>query len=312
MICTERKTRDFYAKSSLLFSLNFAVRPNRLTVPLTESRSFDLRHERVPCFANPWHFHPELELNHVVAGTGTRFIGQRVERFEGGEIILLGRNLPHYWKSDAAPDGAFSEAIVVRFAEDFVGKPFLELPETRPMQALFNRATVGLRLLEPLRGRVAGGLAELTKLTSFRQLAALLALLHDIAESDAVATVSPRYVPSEALEKQSERLNRVMAYLMEHFTEPVSLAAVADLASMNPAAFCRYFRTQTGQTLTQFVTDLRLRYACELLTKRDDPVALVSEQVGFGNVSHFVQLFRKARHQTPAAFRRHVNQTNRA
>ena len=307
MICTELKTRDIYAKSPLVFSPNFAVRPNRLTVPLTESRSFDLRHERVPYFANPWHFHPELELNHVVAGTGTRFIGQSVERFGGGEIILLGRNLPHYWKSDAAPEGPSSEAIVVRFAEDFVGKPFLELPETRRLHALFDRATLGLRLLEPLRSRVADGLLALTELTGFGQLAALLVLLNDIAESDDVAVVSPRYVPSEALEKQSERLNRVMAYLMEHFTEPVSLSVVADLASMNQAAFCRYFRTQTGQTLTQFLTDLRLRYACELLTKRDDPVALVSEQVGFGNVSHFVQLFRKARNQTPAAFRKQAN-----
>jgi AraC-like DNA-binding protein len=287
------------------------VRPSRLTVPLPESRSFDLRHERVPYFATPWHFHPELELNHVVAGTGTRFIGQSVERFEGGEIILLGRNLPHYWKSDAAfygpdPPGP-SEAVVVRFAEDFVGKLFLELPETRRMQALFGRAALGLRLLEPLRGRVADGLLALTELTGFSQLAALLVLLNDIAESDDVAVVSPRYVPSEVLEKQSERLNRVMAYLMEHFTEPVSLPVVADLANMNQAAFCRYFRSQTGQTLTQFVTDLRIRYACELLTKRDDPIALVSEAVGFGNVSHFVQLFRKARHQTPAAFRKGLN-----
>lgn len=283
------------------------MRPSRLTVPLPESRSFDLRHERVPYFANPWHFHPELELNYVVAGTGTRFIGQSVERFEGGEIILLGRNLPHYWKSDTAPDGAGpSEAVVVRFAEDFMGKPFLERPETRPLQALFNRAATGLRLLEPLHSQVAAGLLALPGLTGFHQLATLLMLLNDIAESDAVAVVSLRYVPSGVLEKQSERLNRVMAHLMEHFTEPVSLPVVADLANMNQAAFCRYFRSQTGQTLTQFVTDLRIRYACELLAKRDDPVALVSEQVGFGNVSHFVQLFRKARHQTPAVFRKQV------
>lgn len=193
------------------------MRPNRLTVPLPESRSFDLRHERVPYFANPWHFHPELELNYVVTGTGTRFIGQSVERFEGGEIILLGRNLPHYWKSDAVfygPDHTDPcEAVVVRFAEDFVGKAFLELPETRRMQTLFGRATLGLRLLEPLRSYVANALIALPELTGFNQLAALLGLLNDIAESDNVAVVSPRYVPSEVLEKQSERLNRVMAYL---------------------------------------------------------------------------------------------------
>jgi len=145
------------------------MRPNRLAVPQNETCSFDLRHEHVPYFANPWYFHPELELNYVVLGTGTRFIGQSVERFDGGEILLLGKNLPHYWKNDPVfyrPDRpSFSEAMVVRFTEDFLGKPFLELPETRRIQQLFGRATAGLRLLEPIRSRVATGLFELMDLT---------------------------------------------------------------------------------------------------------------------------------------------------
>lgn len=287
------------------------MRPNRLAVPQNESRSFDLRHEHVPYFANPWHFHPELELNYVVAGTGTRFIGQSVERFSGEEIVLLGRNLPHYWKNDPVfygPDRPYaSEAMVVRFTEDFLGKPFLELPEMCRIQQLFSRATAGLRLLEPIRSRVAAGLFELMDQTGLHQLTALLMLLDELAASEAVAVVSPRYVPSQHLENQSERLNRVMAYLVGNFTEPFSLRHVADLASMNQAAFCRYFKSQTGQTLTQFVIDLRIRYACELLSKGDDSVTKVCFQVGFGNVSHFIQVFKKLRHQTPFEFRTQAN-----
>ncbi len=35
------------------------MRPNLLAVPQNERQSFDLRHEVVPYFTNPWHFHPE-------------------------------------------------------------------------------------------------------------------------------------------------------------------------------------------------------------------------------------------------------------
>lgn len=284
------------------------MRPNRLAVPHSESHSFDLRHERLPYFTNPWHFHPELELNFVVSSTGTRFIGQRVQRFGSGEIVLLGPNLPHYWKNDPAfyhpesPQAA--EAIVIRFAEDFVGKSFLHLPESRALLALRSRAAGGLHLLEPLRSAVAERMQTLLSLEGWSQLHGLLGLLGLIAESEAVELISPGYVPSPLLTRPDERLNRVMAHLMAHFTEPVSLGAVASLAHLNEAAFCRYFKTRTGQTLTQFVTDLRLRYAADLLQKGEESVTQVGFQSGFESVSHFIQVFKKKHGQTPVAYRR--------
>lgn len=286
------------------------MRPNRLDVPLTPNASFDIRHEQLAHFTNPWHFHPELELNYIVAGTGTRFIGQSVERFGPGEILLLGSYLPHYWKSDPAyyePHSELkAEAIVVRFKPDFVGTTFFSLPETKRIQAVIDRAAVGLKLDSPLAEQVASALTALTATAGFPQLMALLTLLYELSQSDAVTDISPRYVLSQQWQKQSERMSRVVAYLLDQFTQPVLLEKVADVANMNPASFCRYFRTQTGQTLTQFVTDLRIRYACELLIKSNVRVTEVGEQAGFDNVSHFVQLFRKHRQQTPAAFRRQM------
>jgi AraC-like DNA-binding protein len=67
---------------------------------------------------------------------------------------------------------------------------------------------------------------------------------------------------------------------------------------------CRYFKTQTNQTITQDVTDLRIRYACDLLKKGEDLVTQVCFQVGFENVSHFIQAFKKLRNQTPFEFRK--------
>ena len=287
------------------------MRPNRLTVPQTDTRSFDLRHEHVPYFKNPWHFHPELELNFVISSAGTRFIGQSVERFDGAEIVLLGKNLPHYWRNEATYYKGGStqpaEAIVARFSPDFLGKDFFALSETRIIGQLFDRATCGLKLLEPLHSRIAGQLVYLTEKQGYAQLIALLDILHDMAAlPDLCAVISPNYVPSQLLVKQNERLSNVITYLIEHFTEPVSLSRMADLANMNEAAFCRYFKVQTGKTLTQYLTDLRIHYACELLNRSNDSITQVGFQVGFENVSHFIQAFRKQRNQTPLAFRHHI------
>ena len=284
------------------------MRLNRLTVPQNKSRSFDLRHEVVSHFTNPWHFHPEIELNFVVASSGTRFIGQSVERFESGDIILLGKNLPHYWKNDSLfyQNDSFkqAEAIVVRFAEDFTGKDFFNLPETRSIQQLFEKAKHGLKLLEPLKTETAEGLMQLLKKQGFEQLMSLLVILQKIADSEHVEVISPNYMPSLVLTKNNERLNKVIAHLLENFTQNIALGVVAELANMNDAAFCRYFKTQTRQTLTQYVTDLRIRYACDLLMKGEDSVTQICFQVGFENVSHFIQAFKKLRNQTPFEFRK--------
>lgn len=282
--------------------------PSRLTVPENSSRSFDLRHECLPYFTNPWHFHPEVELNFVVASSGMRFIGNSVESFSSGEIVLLGKNLPHYWKNETAylqPASARqAEAIVVRFSEDFAGQGFLRLPETQVIRQLFDKACCGLRLKEPLRSHIAARLHQLVEAEGFAQFIALLQILHEIAVSEAVETISANYILNKPLLKQNERLSKVITYLMEHFTESISLPYVAGLASMNEAAFCRYFKSQSGQTLTQYLTDLRIRYACELLNKGAYSVTDVCYQVGFENVSHFIQAFKKKRQQTPSEFRK--------
>lgn len=282
--------------------------PNRLTVPENAGRSFDLRHESLPYFTNAWHFHPELELNFVVASSGLRFIGNSVESFSSGEIVLLGKNLPHYWKNDAsylqAGSAQPAEAIVVRFSEDFAGNDFLNLPETQAIRDLFERASCGLKLVEPLRSAIAKELHLLVQAEGFEQLISLLRILHEIAYSGAVEEISSNYILSKLLIKQNTRLSKVITYLVEHFTEPVSLSYVAELASMNETAFCRYFKAQSGQTLIQYLTDLRIRYACELLNKGEYSVTDVCYQVGFENVSHFIQAFKKKRNQTPFEFKK--------
>ncbi|GAA4435208.1 AraC family transcriptional regulator [Ravibacter arvi] len=291
--------------------MNKIRHPNLLNVPVSEERSFDLRHEIVPYFANPWHFHPELELNFLVSGTGTRFIGQHAGRFDAGEIVLLGRNLPHFWKSDQAyytGEGRLtSEAIIVRFRETFAGRDFLGLPELYHIRALMERAQGGIKLLEPLRASVARQMLSMEALDDFRQMLVLLGILQEIAISDAVEIISPEAIATNVPDKKKDkRLGKVVAYLLENLNGRVRLKEIAGLANMNEAAFCRYFKSQTGKTLTQYTLALRMDYAGNLLVNSNESVTQVCYSSGFENVSHFIQTFRRHHGLTPFEFRKRL------
>ena len=64
------------------------------------NKSLTLSRHRFPHFLKIWHYHPELELVYVKKSTGTRFIGDSIKKFEPGNLILIGEDLPHLWMND--------------------------------------------------------------------------------------------------------------------------------------------------------------------------------------------------------------------
>ena len=105
-------------------------------------------------------------------------------------------------------------------------------------------------------------------------------------------------------EKSSQKINKVYLYTIEHFREPISLADVADLTNHSPAAFCRYFKTRTRKSYFQYLTEVRVAYACELLSEGTLDVSEVCLSSGFNNLSNFHKQFKKVIKSTPSEYQK--------
>jgi len=111
-----------------------------------------------------------------------------------------------------------------------------------------------------------------------------------------------RLLALAAAEAASNPVSAVLEYVREHLSEPLTVADMADLVRLSPSAFAHLFRDVTGRAPYQFVKEMRLDRARELLVDGNFTVARISKEVGYASVSHFISEFRGRFGVTPRAY----------
>ena len=248
-----------------------------------------------------WHYHPEYEIVYMPTGSGQRRVGTNVSRYDAGELVFIGPNLPHL-NFSYGKKGQYEE-VVVQMRDDFLGDTFLRKPELGAIRRLFERAHTGLTFGVDTKQRVGPWLAQMPNQPPFERMLTLLRILETLAAAPDVEPLHANGIRFDLNPKEQERISRVCQYVEEHYTQPIDVRVVADLASLTVPAFCRYFKRMTHLTFTDFVNEYRVNQARRLLHSART-IADVSTEVGFNNLSHFNKTFRSVTGQTPGTYRK--------
>lgn len=270
--------------------------------------SFVARIDKLPYLYEKWHFHPELELTHILQSRGTRFVGDGIEEFEEGDLILIGSNLPHVWKNDAAyfqPNSTLrAEAQVLQFLPDCFGENFLNLKEMESIRRLFEKAKRGLRIMNETKTKVLRLMTQLIENTNgIQRIGLFLNILEFIAESDEIVFLSSKGFLDSYHRFDANTINRVYEFTLSQFNRRILIEEAAAIANMSVANFCRYFKNRTQKTYIQFLTEVRIGYACRMLIENKKSVQQIAFDCGFHNISNFNRSFRLLKHQNPMAYR---------
>jgi len=282
------------------------MKPLYLDRSNTQNESFSVAHRKYPNFLKVWHYHSELELVVLVKSTGTQFIGDHIGAFAEGEIILIGKNLPHMMLND--PDyfeedsKLRAEAIVVHFKEDFVGESFLEIPEMKGLSKLLNNSKRGIRFKGHQKHKILKKVKRLMQLSGFEKVIGFLQVLQDLSSiTDYELLTSLSYI--EGFDNSDKRrLEPVYNYIFNNFKNEFSLKDVAELAHMNPSAFSRYFKRVHHKTFTKYVNELRVGYACKLLLEEKYSKTDICFECGFNNLSNFNRQFKTVTSYSPSEY----------
>ena len=268
--------------------------------------SFLYRRFSLPKFNAPYHYHPELELTYIEKGFGRRFVGRNVGTFEPGDLVLLGSNLPHFWQSSEQTPAIYDEAkaIVIQFNKNLFGEPFFNLPESKSIAAIINKANAGILIKGQAQIWITEKMKMFDHFEPFQKLLLLLEILQTIALSDDTELLDQDFANYHFSTHETERFQNIYAFLIENYTNEISLETISSVANLTPTAFCRYFKKITGKTFIDVLTNYRISQACFLLSTTHKPISDICFESGFGNISYFNKEFKKAMGSSPLSYRK--------
>jgi len=255
-------------------------------------------------FPTPLHYHPELELTLILASSGRRFVGDSIQNFEPGDLVLVGENTPHFWcNGNDLPENSFSHAIVVQFNKSFLGENFFKLNGADHIDKLIINSGRGVCLNNPItKALLIEKLKQVVVLPAFEQTLLLLEILNIFAKSDLYFLSSPSFKPY-LNEIDCTRMNKVYHYVYNNISSSFEISEIAALLNMSVSAFSHYFKKKTQKTFTQFINETRIGKAKRLLIETDKSIAEIAYESGYHSLSNFNKQFNSLEKFPPKIFR---------
>lgn len=247
--------------------------------------------------------HVNFEIALLENCMGKRFIGDSIMDFEGTELLLLGSYLPHCWQYYGVIDPAVQpQATVVHFFPDFLGSEFLLKPECAQLNELLAKAPRGISFTGPTIVQARMVLQQLLFEANLGRISLMLRLLDILAQSTTYKILSSPFFNNIETSGEAQKINQVFEYIFRNFKKEIALKEVADILSISPSAFCRFFKARTNRTLIDFVKEVRIGHAAKLLLQGQHNVSETCYESGYNNISNFNKHFREIKGFSPREF----------
>lgn len=271
-------------------------------IPKAQNIGLIYQEDKAQYFYNKLHQHEDIQLCTIIKGEGTLIVGDRINDYKTGDVLIIGSNLPHVFKSDATN---IKESFMVSlfFTEHSFGKDFFSLDDFKELTSFFKKSMSGFKLLSNQQ-KVQERFLSLKNATNLERFIGLFDILRLIEKSEN-KTLADFVYPKKYSDNEGKRMREVMDFTIHHYDKNINLNEIASKANMTPNAFCRYFKQRTNKTYIQFLNELRLEHACKLLlSNKDLSISEIAEKSGFNNISNFNRQFKIVKQLSPTAFKK--------
>lgn len=245
-------------------------------------KDFLIERSACSCTMPSMHYHYSYELYYLEQGQRDYFIEDKFFTVSAGEFVLIPPGKLH------RTGGKYGTRILIYFAEDFLRQAYTESMAEYLLKCFDN----WLLIPDLTQRRICVDLLEeIEKTANIEQRQLLLGmLLLELSKC-------------KKQELVSDRQCNIVAYINKHFAEIRNIEEIAERFFISKYYLCRIFRDNMQMTITEYINEVRIKYACELLDSGETTVSLIAEKCGFGSPSYFAKVFKKKMGKTPLEYR---------
>jgi AraC-like DNA-binding protein len=284
---------------------NYKTIINEVT-PLSGKDCFYIADRHKTEFTYPIHSHVDFELNFILNAAGVRrIVGDSIEIIDNFDLVLItSESLEHVWEHYECVSPDIRE-ITIQFSPELFFGSFIQKNQFASIRYMLEIAQKGLSFSLKAIMKVFHLLDDLASgQQGFYAVMKFLEILYRLSleVEDARVLSSSSFVKVE-LPTDKKRIGKIQECINKNYRENIRLDQLAEMVSMTPVSFSRFFKLHTGKSPIDYIIEVRLGYASRLLVDSSKTIAEICFECGFNNISNFNRIFKKNKGCTPKEFR---------
>jgi hypothetical protein len=210
----------------------------QFTIPVEINNSTHLQEDKLPHFYEQLHRHTEIQITWVISGEGTLIAGNTMQRFQSGDLFVIGANQPHLFKNDPSYFDETNRKSIHSLNLFFNPTGFIEkllaFPEMRSIKKFVASSGFGMKASEKDASILSEYFLKIRNSSGGFRLVYFIELLQIMANLKQWKYLSAESFEYAISDSEGLRMNDVYQYTMDHFTENIALEQIAAVVYLTP------------------------------------------------------------------------------
>lgn len=251
------------------------------------------------------HWHDEIEFIAIKKGEGIVSVNLVNYNVKAGDVVFV---FPGQLHSISQKGNLSMEYENILFKQELLSNGNSDLCYQEFMKPLFS----GFTLISPVSNEnsyfhpaIMTQIENIGKLCSKQPYGYQLALKGCLFHILFLLTTNIEDIKKKISNQKSlEKVKSILAYIEEHYTEPITIEEIASHCLYSKSYFMKFFKETMGMGFIAYLNDYRLEIAAKMLLESSENVLEIAEQCGFDNLSYFNRCFKKKYGVTPGKYRK--------
>ena len=252
------------------------------------------------------HWHDELQISIVTKGSVEFIVGEKSYILKKGQAIFINTQKIHMAKSAEDEDCIyyainFDAKLLKMFPGSIIEQKYINpvlTSDSLNSVAFYGYSQWEKDILDHINNIID---ADITKQKGYE-----LKIYIDLLNFWLLLVLNENNIFSKKTEPKpinEQRIKDVLSFIHNNYSKKITLQDIADSVFVSKGECCRFFKKSLKMSPYDYLINYRINESMKLLKETNHSVINISESVGFNNVSHYIQIFKKKTGLTPHEYR---------